>query len=84
MGVCLAYEFTKMAEDNTGQQENDQETMVQIVTSVPRPIWKESKEIAQKDGLRFAEFIRICVILGLNAYAEGNNKRLVNQGLREK
>lgn len=56
-------------------------TMDQIKFSVPAPMLEQAMVLAEKDGMKPAEFHRTIWMLGLSAYSEQANKRMVAQGL---
>jgi hypothetical protein len=62
----------------------DAPTMEQIKFSVPAPMLEQALALAERDGLKPAEFHRTIWMLGLSAYSEQANKRMVAQGLLRK
>lgn len=50
--------------------------------AVPDELLKDARELAESEGFNEAEFHRMLWTLGLNAYAESSNKRLINKKLR--
>lgn len=59
-------------------------SMDQIRFSVPAPMLEQGLALADKDGLKPAEFHRTIWMMGLSAYSEQANKRMIAQGLMEK
>ncbi|WP_202048567.1 hypothetical protein [Tolypothrix bouteillei] len=57
--------------------------MTRIEFAIPEPILKQALEIAEADGWKPAEFYRILWFMGLNAYTETANSRLINSELRK-
>ena len=62
----------------------DAPTMEQIKFSVPAPMLEQALALAERDGLKPAEFHRTIWMLGLSAYSEQANKRMVAQNLMER
>ncbi|MCC5636288.1 hypothetical protein LC593_10550 [Nostoc sp. CHAB 5844] len=58
--------------------------MVKITFAVPEELHQQILDLAAAEGWKPAELHRVVWVLGFNAYAEGSNKRLVNQNLRRK
>lgn len=58
--------------------------MVKISFAVPEEIHQQMTEMAAAEGWKPAELGRVAFVMGLNVYAEGSNKRLVNRNLRNK
>jgi hypothetical protein len=50
--------------------------------AVPDELLTDAQELARAEGFNEAEFHRLIWTMGLNAYAESSNKRLVNKRLR--
>jgi hypothetical protein len=52
--------------------------------AVPDELLRDAQDIARAEGFSEAEFHRAIWIMGLNAYAEASNKRLINKQLRQR
>lgn len=61
----------------------DAQKMEYIRFAVPAELLKQAEEMAEAEGWKPAEFYRVVWAMGLNLYAEGSNKRLVNRKLRK-
>ncbi|MBE9178703.1 hypothetical protein IQ268_09035 [Oculatella sp. LEGE 06141] len=56
--------------------------MIEVRTSLPPQFLEQMQEIADADGWKDAEFIRLCIVLGFHAYSSGSNSVLVNKKVR--
>ena len=70
--------------DSPTMPKTDAPTMEQIKTSVPGPMLEQALMLAEQDGLKPAEFHRTIWMMGLAAYSEQANKRMVAQNLVRK
>lgn len=82
IGICgrMVCEFDETVDSESGASPK----MVKISFAVPEEIHKQMIEISASEGWKPAELCRLAWVMGMNAYAEGSNKRLVNQNLRNK
>lgn len=58
--------------------------MIKISFAVPEDIHQQMLEMSAAEGWKPSELCRLAWVMGLNSYAEGSNKRLVNRNLRNK
>lgn len=73
--------------ENTGEysvSRNDSKKMERIDFTVPQGLLEQAKALAEFEGYNFSEFCRVLWEKGFASHAEGSNKRLVNQQLRNK
>lgn len=58
--------------------------MVDVKTFLPPQFLEQVQEVADEDGWKESDFIRMCIVMGFHAYCTGSNSVLMNKQTRSR